>query len=315
MKADLVLEGGGVKGTGLVGAVRTLEDAGYTFPRVAGTSAGSIVGALVAAGLRGDALEHTLREVDYRSFADGPWLTRLGPVGKGLLLLAHQGIYRGDALHAWLCSQLDALGVRTFGDLRADDPDSALAPERSYRLVVVTTDLSRGRMVRLPWDYPDYGLDPDTQLVADAVRASMAIPYFYRPVKLRCRLGTCRLVDGGVLSNFPIDTFDRRDGRAARWPTYGIKLSARPETAPALQESDGVLGMAVALVRTMLAAHDARHLDDPGVLARTMFVDTFGTSPVDFDLDEVTRERLYRGGREAAARFLRRREEAVAATG
>jgi NTE family protein len=48
-RADLVLEGGGVKGIGLVGAVITLSDAGITFPRVAGTSAGAIAAALVAA--------------------------------------------------------------------------------------------------------------------------------------------------------------------------------------------------------------------------------------------------------------------------
>jgi NTE family protein len=38
MKADLVLEGGGVKGIGLVGALSVLEEAGYEFPAVAGTS-------------------------------------------------------------------------------------------------------------------------------------------------------------------------------------------------------------------------------------------------------------------------------------
>ena len=48
-KVDLVLEGGGVKGIGLVGAVLTLSGSGYVFPRVAGTSAGAIVAALVAA--------------------------------------------------------------------------------------------------------------------------------------------------------------------------------------------------------------------------------------------------------------------------
>ena len=43
--ADLVMEGGGVKGLGLAGAVITLSDAGYVFPRVGGTSAGAIVAA------------------------------------------------------------------------------------------------------------------------------------------------------------------------------------------------------------------------------------------------------------------------------
>ena len=40
---DLGPEGGGVKGVGHVGAVMRLVEAGYPFPRVAGTSAGAIV--------------------------------------------------------------------------------------------------------------------------------------------------------------------------------------------------------------------------------------------------------------------------------
>src|SRR5699024_5930985 len=47
--ADLVLEGGGVKGVALVGAVEELVASGYRFERVAGTSAGAITGAVIAA--------------------------------------------------------------------------------------------------------------------------------------------------------------------------------------------------------------------------------------------------------------------------
>ena len=54
--ADLVLSGGGVKGIGLVGAVVALMNAGYSAQRVSGTSAGSIVGAVVAAASIGDQL-------------------------------------------------------------------------------------------------------------------------------------------------------------------------------------------------------------------------------------------------------------------
>ncbi|HEU4347709.1 MAG TPA: patatin-like phospholipase family protein, partial [Actinoplanes sp.] len=43
LDADLVLEGGGVKGIALAGAISTLEERGYRFHKVAGTSAGSIV--------------------------------------------------------------------------------------------------------------------------------------------------------------------------------------------------------------------------------------------------------------------------------
>ena len=51
LDADLVLEGGGVKGLALVGAIEVLEEHGYRFRRIAGTSAGAIVGALVAGGM------------------------------------------------------------------------------------------------------------------------------------------------------------------------------------------------------------------------------------------------------------------------
>ena len=49
LRADLVLEGGGVKGIGLTGAVATLARAGYSFTRVAGTSAGAVVAAFLVA--------------------------------------------------------------------------------------------------------------------------------------------------------------------------------------------------------------------------------------------------------------------------
>ncbi len=49
LRADLALEGGGVKGIGLAGAVLALDEAGYSFARVAGTSAGAIAASLVAA--------------------------------------------------------------------------------------------------------------------------------------------------------------------------------------------------------------------------------------------------------------------------
>ena len=48
-QADLVCEGGGVRGIGLVGAIHALASAGYGFPRVAGSSAGAIVASMIAA--------------------------------------------------------------------------------------------------------------------------------------------------------------------------------------------------------------------------------------------------------------------------
>ncbi len=310
MDADLVLEGGGVKGIGLVGAYTRLKEAGYEFHRIAGTSAGAIVGSLIAADMPVDELRQVMLEVDYGSFQDKGFLDHLGLVGKGVSLLFEKGIYEGRYLHEWLDGLLTGLGKRTFGDLRIEDAGSSLPPERAYRLVVMASDVTRGRIARLPWDYPLYGLNPDDQLVADAVRASMSIPFFYEPVRLHARDDRGKpvvsyMVDGGMLSNFPVEVFDRTDGRAPRWPTFGMKLSAKPK-GPELVKFDieGTFGLARAMVGTMTNFHDQMHIDDPSVLARTMFVDTAHVKATDFDIDEGTQDLLFAHGRRSATKFL-----------
>lgn len=308
LAADLVLEGGGVKGIALVGALTVLEEHGYRFNRVAGTSAGAIVGALVAAGLSAGELETLMRGLDYNRFRDGGFLDRLGRVGQGVTLLTKDGIYRGDYLRRWLGEALAAHGVRTFADLRLYDGHSTLPPEQQYRLTVMTSDVSEHRLARLPWDYPAYGLVADRTPVVDAVRASMSIPFFFRPVKMRrteTRTETW-LVDGGMLSNFPVDVFDRTDGRLPRWPTFGLKLSAREKClgGGVDQPIQGVLGMTKAMLATMSGFYDRMHLDDPAVVDRTIFIDTFDIKSTDFGLDRDAQQRLFASGQDAAHRFL-----------
>lgn len=312
-RADVVLEGGGVKGIGLLGALVELADRGWGIERVAGTSAGAIVGALAAgytaAGRPLADIIEVMNSLDYAGMRDGTTLDRLGFPGKALQLLLSEGIYKGDVAAEWIAAELAKVGVRTWADLRLEDPDSSLEPYQQYRLVIMASDLSRGQLVRLPWDYRRYGLDPDEQPVAEAVRASMSIPFFFRPVTLKTGPGgggDVTLVDGGMLSNFPVETFDRTDGRVSRWPTFGIKLSARADSRQRARHVDGPIDLAMACLHTLLQAHDAYHLEDTGVTQRTMFVDTEGISSVDFGIDLATRERLFANGRAAAGKFLGR---------
>ena len=100
-RVDLVMEGGGVKGIALAGAIEVLEERGYRVHRVAGSSAGAIAGALAASGIDGSTMVEILRATDYRRFEDGPWWTRTLP-GKALSILLHNGIHRGDFLQQWL---------------------------------------------------------------------------------------------------------------------------------------------------------------------------------------------------------------------
>lgn len=306
MKCDLVLEGGGVKGVALVGAVDVLEENGYEVQKVAGTSAGSIVGALVAAGLTADERRRLMLSVDYGAFKDRSFLDRL-PGGRLVSLLTEQGIYEGDYLKTWLGEQLAQRGIRTFSDLRTIDLGAAPSPNYPSRLLVMASDITHGRLRCLPTDYPAIGMDdPGAVPIADAVRASMSIPFFYEPVKLPGKDGKeIVLVDGGMLSNFPVAVFDRGDGRAPRWPTFGIKLSARAGAQARTVNSFGVSSMVKSMISTMTGFYDSMHLDDPSVIARTIFVDTFGVKATDFDLDDATRDQLYASGRKAAEKFLR----------
>jgi NTE family protein len=314
--ADLVLSGGGVKGIGLVGAVVALMAAGYSAQRVSGTSAGSIVGAVVAAAsmdgkLSPDEVKELALQLDYHKFADPGTVERLPVLGPSLAVLRGTGIYKGDYAHDWVRSQLKNLGVHTFGDLAIRD--DRLPPEQRYKLVVTVADVTTGQLVRLPWDYRRvYGLDPDEQSVADAVRASMSIPFFFRPVTLTGSTGlTSTLVDGGILSNFPIDSLDRTDGRKPRWPSFGVTVlpnlpEGNDKVIPALSPIHwlGPPHLLESVITTVLVGRDQAYLNQPWVNARTIRVDSTDVGFLDFEISDNEIEALYVKGYAAAEKFL-----------
>lgn len=304
-KVDLVLQGGGVKGIGLVGAISVLEEKGYQFQRVAGASAGAIVGSLVAAGMSADKLHDIIATLDYTRFKDETRLDHIPGVGKGLSLWFKHGLYAGDYFHQWIGEQLGTLGVQTFAQLYSPDPGSSLPADQQYKLVVVASDVTRGNLLRLPWDYSTFHLPSDSQRVADAVRSSMSIPFFYRPVELDFPgAAPSVLVDGGMLSNFPVDVFDRTDGKPPRWPTIGIKLSAKQQPDAIEHHVEGDISLAMAMLGTMQSWNDQMHLDDPGVIGRTIFVDTLGVNTTDFGITRAMQDALFESGRAAATRFI-----------
>jgi len=296
---DLVCEGGGVRGIGLVGAVDALAAAGYRFPRVAGSSAGAIVAALVAAlqtaGEPLTRLAEIMRTIDYRKFLDRNLIGHVPLIGGGLSLLVSDGVYRGAYLEQLLTGLLADLGVRTFGDLRTGaEPD-----QFAWSLVVTASDLSRRQLVRIPWDLESYGIDPDKFSVARAVHASSAIPYVFEPV----RVGGATWVDGGLLSNFPVELFDRADAQP-RWPTFGIRLSARPGIPPT-HPVHGPVSLGLAAIETLVSNQDNSYIDDPCTVRRTIFVPADDVSPIDFNITDEQREALYQQGLKAGQNFLK----------
>jgi len=178
---------------------------------------------------------------------------------------------------------------------------------------VMATDITRGRLLRLPWDYHLLNLEPDEQLVADAVRASISIPLYFEPVTVRdgkTRAETT-LVDGGVLSNFPIEIFDRTDRSDPRWPTFGVKV------IPSIPVGDAQLFPGIVLpalppvhlleqvVATAIVGNDQTYLERPCVLRRAIQVDTSAVGVVEFDAPTEKRAAVLANGEQAAERFLR----------
>lgn len=144
--ADLVIEGGGLKGTALVGAVTALtgrEDP-YDFHRIAGTSAGAIVASFLAAGIDPAASKQIMTAQDFSQFEDESAVSNhFKLVGEGFGQLFHEGLFAGDVQHGFIAQHLADRGVRTWSDLKVVDDE--LPVEQRYRLVVVVLDVSHGR--------------------------------------------------------------------------------------------------------------------------------------------------------------------------
>ena len=199
----------------------------------------------------------------------------------------------GSYLEQLLAGLLGDLGVRTFGDLRTGEGPDQFA----WSLVVTASDLSRRRLVRIPWDLGSYGIDPDGFSVARAVHAAAAIPYVFEPVRVR----GATWVDGGLLSSFPVELFDRAD---PRWPTFGIRLSARPGIPPT-HPVHGPVSLGIAAIETLVSNQDNVYIDDPCTVRRTIFVPADEMSPIDFDITPEQREALYQRGLQAGQDFLK----------
>lgn len=292
MRADAVFEGGGVKGIAFVGAIEEMEKMGYGWERLAGTSAGSVIAALLACGYTAKELKEVMVTLDYTRLLGKTWIHHLPFLGIALPLLFRSGIYLNTVLENKLTEWLGRKGVRTFGDL----------PEG--KLKIIASDISSGKMLVLPDDLPRYHISPARFPIAAAVRMSTTLPYFFQPYRLRTRLRRhpYYILDGGLLSNYPIWIFDVEE--KPRWPTIGFRLSEE-HTEASFYDVDGPISMFRAMFQTMLKAHDQRHADSHAE-KRTIFIPTGRVTTTQFNLSKEDRDFLYQSGRQAALKFLTR---------
>ncbi len=194
-KIGLVLSGGGSRGIAQVGVLRALEEGGIVPDFIVGTSVGSIVGGLYASGYSPARLERAIRGVDWSNVlqlsdeADRRSLAvdQKPASDRSILTLRLDGLQpvipvavsNGQRLTNTL-NELVLQGTR-----HARDFDRLQIPFRA-----VATDLIGGRRVVM-----------SRGSLAEAIRASSTIPVMFSPV----HVDSMSLVDGGLLSNMPVD--------------------------------------------------------------------------------------------------------------
>jgi NTE family protein len=308
MKINAVFQGGGVKAIGLAGAVAETEKRGFRFHNMAGTSSGSIVAALLAAGYTGQELKEIIQATPFTSFLKKTWVHQIHWVGPAVRIFVKKGLYSGEALEEWVRQLLAAKNIRTFGDLEPN------------RLRIIASDISQGKLMVLPEDISQYGIDPKKFSIAKAIRMSTSIPYFFDPVMLRKGPGSRKgepfrkqfvyVVDGGILSNFPLWLFDKEEtkGQGSKLPVIGYQLVGQTDHMP--RDIKGPISMFQALFGTMMDAHDERYIEDFNQF-RTVKIPTLGVEATRFNISRAKSDELFQSGVIAASKYFDRWSLAV----
>ncbi|GIO58902.1 patatin-like phospholipase family protein [Paenibacillus cineris] len=301
MIVNAVFEGGGVKGISLAGAVKAAEQAGVVFNRVAGTSSGSIVAALLAAGFSADEMSEIVKTPPFESFLHRAPIFNTKVIGPAARLFLKKGLYSGEALEVWIHHILAAKGVKTFADI----------PQG--KLMIIASDITNGRILVLPEDLGKLGANPSRFAVSKAIRMSTSIPYFFDPVMLRMTGEAARgksfvdqfvyIVDGGLLSNFPLWLFDDAAEGAGQKPvpTIGFQMVGRTTNKPHLIR--GPISMLQAMFETMLSAHDERYIEQENRF-RTIKIPTLGVGTTQFHITPEESQQLYESGMQAGKKFF-----------
>lgn len=214
----LVLGGGGARGAAHIGVIRVLEEMNIPVDYVAGTSFGSLVGALYAMGMDADELEELLGSLDWDDlFSDkterqNQSIRRKSDDAKALygpkfgVGKDSQWVQQGAITGQKISFLFETLVKQRSQVSRFDDLP---LPYRA-----VATDLVTGQAVVLS--------DGD---LAQAMKASMSVPGIFSPVVRGDQL----LVDGGIANNVPIDVVREMGADVVIAVNVGTGLSSRDD--------------------------------------------------------------------------------------
>ena len=356
---DLVMEGGGMLGIALVGYTYVLEQAGIRFLGLGGTSAGSINALLLAAlgppaQAKGERLLQELGSKNFYDFVDGDsdardligsWIADDGPVRLGFKaiqvidnLKSDLGLNPGQAFRDWIAAILRREGVSRKADLQArlDTIPKGLrrrngelldTPEKvKAKLAIIAADVSTETKVEFPRMAGLYWKDPEQADPADFVRASMSIPFFFRPMRVDLKKlprtpelrdlwdqeagyqydeekglpAEAMFIDGGIMSNFPIDVFHTPNCIPAA-PTFGAKL----ELDQRRKHITGPMSLFGAIFNSARHSLDYEFIHrNPDYRLLVTWIPAEGYNWLDFNMSEAKKKGLFIEGARCAADFL-----------
>lgn len=296
MNVDVVFDGGGVKAIGLIGAICCFENYGYKINRAAGTSAGAIIAALLSVGYTGQELKSIMFDINYDDFFYKNKICRkmygLNILKKSINLLKNKGLYSSDNIENYIKDLILKKGKNTFYDVYE---------KGESKLKIIASDVTEKKIMILPDDLVTYGVDPKTFEISKAVRMSMSIPLYFKPVKFYHKSGCSYVVDGGILSNFPIWIFD--DESTPVRPTIGFKLVDTSKDYSVNRRMD-FISYLLDIVGTMLDKNEEIYVKDKDAV-RTVFIPTLGIKTTEFTISDDMKVKLFNSGYESAEKFLK----------
>ncbi len=293
---NLVFRGGGVLGVVYSGALKVLEKEGLMdgMEGVAGTSAGSIMAALVAmkypitgdSNPNGSNIEDIVDKLPFKKFKDDK---------NDLGILGRYGIYSGDYFLKWMKEQVAAspLGLdemATFRDLKN---------KGGMDLRVYSANINKHELQEF-----SFSITPDIP-IAEAVRASMSIPLFFKAWQFSdSKMEGDFFVDGGVINGYPINAFDTKDGpNAATLGLYQGQMEGK-----IVNEKFGHHHLIKYVKNTFLTLMQTQHtklLEEADDLERTVFINVFNISPINFDITTAQQDSLKKSGLVATEMYLK----------
>lgn len=257
-RIGLALSGGGALGLAEIGVIQWLEENHIPVDRIAGTSMGSIIAAMYATGMTPAEMqgfaekinweeaflpETVYTQLSYRRKQDRQNFLINAPLGLKHGLNGPNGFNSGQGVGLLLDRIAFAeSGVATFDDLPI--------PFRC-----VATDMLNGEEVVL-----------DRGALAQAVRASMAIPGVFTPVEINGRV----LADGGMVQNIPVETVLAMNADAV----IAVELRLPPVDRKDLESLTGVLSRAVEVMITRNERHSLSLASETVVISMTGFAVT-----------------------------------------